>query len=171
MEKLTVYHGSFSKIAHFWAFTHFGSKEVALQALSNKLRYGSNQEPTQLLYKVELMIPEGSKLILDDWGFPSSRMLARYLSEREDFCDHDRRTFKNIEESIEALFLKSKDPKKPKGRRADFDEYGYQELAKKFLSDQIKVIEYENTYESSLAEISYCVIDTSIIKILSQEEI
>ena len=116
------------------------------------------------LYKSEITFLEKEVLELNDWGAPRSAELSKELSENCNVIESDRAFFKKLRKGIINFSTQSSDPKKIKGRRADYECFDFQERS-------IKLIKYKNHYDMNDAEFSFCVVDTSILSNSDIEEI
>ena len=150
-----AFHGSFSPSIHtFKAFTHFGTRDAALQTLARKENEG--KYGTFCLYKVEILVPKRSLLCLSDWGTPSPIGLAMQLR------DEARATRRSYFEAFRAELTRRKNA------RLDFIEFGWSWLRSYLQSQQKRGLSYSNIVEESKGGDSWCIMNSKDIHIVSR---
>jgi len=156
--KLNLYHGGFvADGASFWPFSHFGSKEAALDRI--RVNYEDRMPNSQVncvLYECEVDIGR-NVLDLPDWNVavPSGILLA-YSNAGLLTCSQTQ--LRELRDSINAI-----------QRSHPFAALQMISAATQHLG--VTCLRYPNDHEGVLKEFSYCLPDTTYVEILSRRSV
>lgn len=150
-----AFHCSFNpSINLFHAFSHFGSREAALQTLDRKQDEGKSG--ILCLYKVEILVPSSSLLRVNDWGTPGPIGLAMML--RDGARSERRACFEAFRSELVSR----------KRHGLDFKEYGWSWVRAHLRSMQKRGLAYPNIVEGASDADSWCITDPQDVRIVSR---
>lgn len=169
MPLIELFHSSHQKIDSFWPFSHFGTRQAAVDNLDRRVRSeGLTDRRVGFIHRCRIDLPS-ELLQVRDFGTPRPlALLCSLIDEKPCLFDGDhqksRRIFQNHRRNVLDLPAPRPNPRIP---RLFMDERAY--LAEVFLEIDVSVVEYVNSVEGNGAK-SYVVIDTSLIKDTHVEE-
>ena len=125
-----LYHGTTCQISIFKPFSHFGNKDVALDAIARKIvDYDKNKA---FLVNISLHAPDEQMLEIEDWGVPNSQGLASALKWSSEGQEKER--FQEILNDI------SKDREEEKKL---WNEMGFKKISKILRDRNISILKYK----------------------------
>lgn len=143
-----LYHGTLGpKKCTFEQFSHFGTRDAAIERIARRLLEGAYEEP--IVMQVELLFNEEEILKLsEDWGSNQPIALARALKDHFENVDYEKH---RIFEEIRTDLIRAKSSGK------EFRENGWERIGKVLGDMRISAIQYPNQVEA-VGSVSYCVI-------------
>lgn len=154
------YHGTRTpNITEFWPLSHFGDVDTAKMVCANK-KYKDGHDSAPLLIEVELDIQKEEVLPFVDVGSPNPKWIAvKMLEARDKYRISEQLAF-DIECVRQKLVsLKAAGQLDRANERSEF--------SKVLIKHGFKAISYPNEVESETNEVSLCVLDSSVIKIVN----
>lgn len=156
------YHGTLERdISRFKSFSHFGNRFSATVAAARRNLLLEN-ENTRYLIKTQISLESSKVLTIKDWG----------KNDPISLCDELHKHYKKDDPSLSYKF----ETIRRQGIKLKFDNQYVAELlnndvANELMSLGYNALAYTNVVEKEADdEVSICVIDTSIVNILSVEE-
>ena len=150
------FHGTLtSGIEKFKPFTHFGSRDAALECVERHIEDGEAGE--KILHKAEIFFEPESVLVLKDWGTPKSIGIAVKIRSQFQFKTDVKskelfRIFEGVRLDLDKII-----------NQEDSDDIGFKMLSEEFKKLGIKVIKYKNTGEIQCQSDALCIVDPSVI--------
>lgn len=153
------YHGTRTPdINAFWPLSHFGDFNAAKMVCANK-KYKDGHDGNPLIIEVEIDLDKKDVLHTPDAGSPSPIAIANQIVT----ANVDYKISAAVVADIKSLHEKLIDLKKEnKSNRA----YERTALSSTLIKHGFKAISYKNEVENDDDEISLCILDPSIIKII-----
>jgi len=156
VEKL--FHGTSRDIVKFKPFSHFGNKDVALDAIARKVV--DDGQKKAILISVNLHVSEEQLLELEDWGTPNSQGLASALKWASKGQEREQ-----LQEILNGISSEKED------NNPLWNENGFEKLTEILKAQNIAILKYPNDVEGREESYSFCVLNSDTVEIVSQESV
>lgn len=143
-----LYHGTLGqKKYQFEPFSHFGTRDAAIERIARRLLDGATGEP--IVMEVPFNFIEGEILKLsEDWGSNQPIALARALKDHFENVDCEKY---RIFEEIRSDLIRAK------SKHEEFHENGWRRIGGALTDMGISAIQYPNQVEA-VGSVSYCIV-------------